>query len=252
MINVVITSGGTSEPIDRVRKITNSSTGRLGANIANKLIQREDIGKIFYITTKKAIKTADRTIKTTKKVGLSKKLEIIEIETTLELKKAVENVLLNNKVDYFIHAMAVSDYYVDYVSTSSKLANELKDSTNFEETLKNPINKLEKTEKISSYEDNLIVVLKQTPKIIGLIKEISPNTHLFGFKLLDSVSEEYLIEVASKLRDKNNCDYVIANDLENIRSGNHRALIIDKFGNIEIEENKDNIAINIANKIREV
>ena len=45
MINVVITSGGTSEPIDRVRKITNSSTGRLGANIANKLIQREDIGK---------------------------------------------------------------------------------------------------------------------------------------------------------------------------------------------------------------
>ena len=29
MINVVITSGGTSEPIDRVRKITNSSTGGL-------------------------------------------------------------------------------------------------------------------------------------------------------------------------------------------------------------------------------
>ena len=58
--------------------------------------------------------------------------------------------------------------------------------------------------------------------------------------------------MASKLRDKNNCDYVIANDLENIRSGNHRALIIDKFGNIEIEENKDNIATNIANKIREV
>ena len=249
MINVVITSGGTSEPIDRVRKITNSSTGRLGANIANKLIQREDIGKIFYITTKKAIKPQIGVLVIS---GLSKKLEIIKIETTLELKKAVENVLLNNKVDYFIHAMAVSDYYVDYVSTSSKLANELKDSTNFEETLKNPINKLEKTEKISSYEDNLIVVLKQTPKIIGLIKEISPNTHLFGFKLLDSVSEEYLIEVASKLRDKNNCDYVIANDLENIRSGNHRALIIDKFGNIEIEENKDNIATNIANKIREV
>lgn len=249
MINVVITSGGTSEPIDRVRKITNSSTGRLGANIANKLIQREDIGKIFYITTKKAIKPQIGVLVIS---GLSKKLEIIEIETTLELKKAVENVLLNNKVDYFIHAMAVSDYYVDYVSTSSKLANELKDSTNFEETLKNPINKLEKTEKISSYEDNLIVVLKQTPKIIGLIKEISPNTHLFGFKLLDSVSEEYLIEVASKLRDKNNCDYVIANDLENIRSGNHRALIIDKFGNIETEENKDNIATNIANKIREV
>lgn len=246
MINIVITAGGTSEPIDKVRKITNSSTGRLGSIIANKLIQRKDIGKIFYITTKKAIKPQ---IGALTLAGLCEKLEIIEIETTMQLKEAVEKVLLNNKIDYFIHAMAVSDYYVDYVSTANIIANELKDSNDFEETLKNPINKLDKTNKISSYEDNLVVVLKQTPKIIGLIKELSPNTHLFGFKLLDDVGKEYLIEIASKLRDKNNCDYVIANDLKDIRNGNHKAFIIDKAENIEEVEGKENIATNIIKKI---
>lgn len=246
MINIVITAGGTSEPIDKVRKITNSSTGRLGSIIANKLIQRKDIEKIFYITTKKAIKPQ---IGALTLAGLCEKLEIIEIETTMQLKETVEKVLLNNKIDYFIHAMAVSDYYVDYVSTANIIANELKDSNDFEETLKNPINKLDKTNKISSYEDNLVIVLKQTPKIIGLIKELSPNTHLFGFKLLDDVGKEYLIEIASKLRDKNNCDYVIANDLKDIRNGNHKAFIIDKAGNIEEVEGKENIATNIIKKI---
>ena len=37
MINVVITSGGTSERIDNVRKITNSSSGKLGSVISDKL-----------------------------------------------------------------------------------------------------------------------------------------------------------------------------------------------------------------------
>ena len=34
-MKVVITAGGTSEKIDNVRKITNSSTGKLGLCIAN-------------------------------------------------------------------------------------------------------------------------------------------------------------------------------------------------------------------------
>lgn len=37
-----------------------------------------------------------------------------------------------------------------------------------------------------------------------------------------------------KLRDKNNCDLVVANELSNIRQGCHKAFIIDKYDN-EIE-----------------
>jgi phosphopantothenate---cysteine ligase (CTP) len=246
-MKIVITAGGTSESIDMVRKITNSSTGKLGATIANVLLNRKDVTKIFYICTKKSIKPPVGVLITSNQKD---KLEIIEIESTLELKDAVENVLMNNKIDYFIHSMAVSDYMVSYVSTSELLTEELKNSNDINYTIKNAKKTLDNSKKISSTEDNLIIMLKQTPKIINIIKKISPNTHLFGFKLLEDVSEDYLIEIAKKLRDKNDCDYVIANDLKYIRNGNHKAFIIDKKDNITEVNGKDNIANMISEKIR--
>lgn len=238
-MNVVITSGGTSEYIDKVRKITNSGTGKLGSIIANVLSQRNDIDEIYYICTPKSIRPK-----------LSTKINIIEIIDTNSLKKTAEKLLNEVKIDWFIHSMAVSDYYVDYVSTTNLLTQEIKNNFDIENAIKNPVNKLDNSKKISSNEDNLIVVLKQTPKIINLIKQISPNTHLIGFKLLDNVSEEYLIEIAKKLRDKNNCDYVIANDLQNIRNGNHKALLIDKLNNIKELNGKENIAKEISSIVK--
>ena len=238
-MNVVITSGGTSEYIDKVRKITNSGTGKLGSIIANVLSQRNDIDEIYYICTPKSIRPK-----------LSTKINIIEIIDTNSLKKTAEKLLNEIKIDWFIHSMAVSDYYVDYVSTTNLLTQEIKNNFDIENVIKNPVNKLDNSKKISSNEDNLIVVLKQTPKIINLIKQISPNTHLIGFKLLDNVSKEYLIEIAKKLRDKNNCDYVIANDLQNIKNGNHKALLIDKLNNIKELNGKENIAKEISSIVK--
>ena len=42
-LNIVITSGGTSEYIDAVRKITNSGTGKLGSIIAEQISKNENI-----------------------------------------------------------------------------------------------------------------------------------------------------------------------------------------------------------------
>ena len=42
MYKIVITAGGTSEKIDNVRKITNSSSGKLGSVIATKLLELQD------------------------------------------------------------------------------------------------------------------------------------------------------------------------------------------------------------------
>ena len=39
MQKIIITAGGTSEKIDNVRKITNSSTGKLGKLIAEHLMR---------------------------------------------------------------------------------------------------------------------------------------------------------------------------------------------------------------------
>lgn len=224
-MKVVITAGGTSERIDNVKKITNSGTGKLGYKIALELLNKYEDIKIYYVCSKNSFRPND------------KRVQIIEIEGTIDLKNKVENLLTQNKIDYFIHSMAVSDYMVDYV-------------TNLESIKSNNIKVISDT-KISSNEDNLVIVLKPTPKIISIIKSISPKTYLVGFKLLDNVSKEELISVAKKLRDKNRCDIVVANDLENIRNGNHKAYLIDKKDNIEEVNGKNLIAKKLALRIAE-
>ncbi|MCI8777675.1 MAG: hypothetical protein HFI87_00770 [Bacilli bacterium] len=67
-------------------------------------------------------------------------------------------------------------------------------------------------------------------------------TELIGFKLLDGVSEEELIKVATKLREKNNAEYIIANDLSKIGDGKHIAYFVGENGVEYRTETKDEIA----------
>lgn len=228
MKKYVITAGGISEKIDNVRKITNSSSGKLGMTIANHLLKSKDDIMIYYVCSKNTLRPSNARVK------------IIEVAGTLDLKDKVESLLKNEKIDYFIHTMAVADYMVDYVTTVDKMKKSFLNNSDME---------VIKDTKISSYENNLVLVLKPTPKIISLIKEESPLTYLVGFKLLDDVSRPELIEVAKRLRDKNNCDLVVANDLEDIRNGEHKAYIIDKEDNIVEASDKDDIAKKLVRRM---
>lgn len=221
MKKYVITSGGISEKIDNVRKITNSSSGKLGMTIANHLLESKSDITIYYVCSKNALRPNNTRVK------------IIEVAGTLDLKDKVESLLKNEKIDYFIHTMAVADYMVDYVTTVDKMKKSFLNNSDME---------VIKDTKISSYENNLVLVLKPTPKIISLIKKESPLTYLVGFKLLDSVSKKELIEVATRLRDKNKCDLVVANDLEDIKNKEHKAYIIDKEDKIVEASDKEDIA----------
>ena len=235
MINFVITAGGTSEKIDNVRKITNSSSGKLGMMIANELLKDNKDIKIYYVCSKNSLRPLDD------------RVEVIEIEGTINLKNTVEELLVNNDIRYFIHSMAVSDYMTDYVTSIDRIKESIKNTSDVDEALDNV--RVIEGNKISSYEDSLVIVLKPTPKIISLIKNLSPSTFLVGFKLLDGVGKERLIKVAKKLRDKNKCDLVVANDLSNIRSGNHIAYIIDKNDNVEKSCGKEDIAKKLVRRM---
>lgn len=236
MKKIVITAGGTSEKIDNVRKITNSSSGKLGMTIANHLLDQNEDLIIYYVCSKNSLRPTDE------------RVNVIEIEGTIDLKNKIENLLLNEKIDYFIHSMAVSDYMIDYVTTLQMIKQSVKNNDNLDDAFSNI--EIINGSKISSYEDNLLIVLKPTPKVISIIKDLSPSTYLVGFKLLDGVSKEELIEVAKKLRDKNKCDLVVANDLSTIRNGEHIAYIIDKDNKIEESHGKDDIAKKIVRRMR--
>ena len=229
-MNIVITAGGTSENIDAVRKITNTSTGRLGSIIFGQIVKlrpKNEKIKIFYIAPRNAVEPP---------------LDDIEIESddvflerytttdTLSVLEAITNVLKTNKIDYFIHSMAISDYRVEKVMNSN-------------------LDKLDNSKKLSSDEESLLVRLVKTPKIINKIKEFSPSTTLFGFKLLNNVQESDLIEAAKKQFANAGSDYILANDSANITANQHKAMLIRKT---DLEKLYLNTKEEIANAIASV
>ena len=246
MKNIIITAGPTNEKIDSVMKITNMSTGSLGSTIADTLItdRENEIENIYFISTKMTFKPKNN----------SEKIRYVTIESTEDLINALEKIFSEKKIDIIIHSCAVGDYGGKYVIRAEELVDEIwdmiQDSKAKEEITKgklmnifeNPKSICNNETKISSYEPHLMTMLKLTPKVIGKIKEMAPEVKLVGFKLLDGVSKEHLFEVASKLREKNDADYIVANDLSKIGNGKHWSMIINKEGIITECETKLEIA----------
>ena len=234
-MKILITSGGTSEQIDKVRTITNMSTGKLGAEIANTILKNTFDVEVYFLSSNRC-----------EMPNLDNKLKIIEIKDT-------ESVFNNMKT--IIHAMAISDYKVDKVFNENNIKDILsqyidtKDLNELTNKIVNEIQGVDNSKKISSNVDNLFIKLTKTPKIIDMIKQWDANIKLISFKLLNGVEEEELINIAKKQLDRTNSDLVIANDLVNIKNGNHRALFIQK-DNYKVVENKINIANEIFNFIQ--
>jgi phosphopantothenate-cysteine ligase len=214
----MVTSGGTREKIDEVRFITNMSTGELGSAVCEALAKLHSCEKIFYVCGSGAARPRPG------------KAEIIPVTDAASVTDAVKNILLNNRIDAVVHAMAVSDYRVKSVSTGSGI-------------------ELERGQKISSSESGLVIVLESAPKIIPVFPALAPDALLVGFKLLCGAPDEELIEAAYGLLRKNNCAFVIANDKNFITETGHKAYLVDKNKNITLYNTKNEIADGIALKI---
>ncbi len=232
--NIIITSGPTNEKIDAVMKITNMSTGALGAVVADTFLEErdEEIETIYYISTKMSYKPKVK----------SEKIQFITVESTQDLIEALEEIFATKKIDIIIHSAAVGDYAGKYAIRAEELVDEIwekvQNAKSKEEITKemlmgifeNPETVCNNTTKISSYEPHLMTMLTLTPKVISKIKQMAPKVTLVGFKLLEGVSKEELYDVASKLRKKNKADYIVANDLAKIGNGKHWAMIINEKG----------------------
>jgi phosphopantothenate-cysteine ligase len=217
-MNVLITAGGTREDIDAVRGITNYATGRLGSLIADKFA--ENGHSVTYICGEDSV------------LPTVQAAETIRIKDTNDLSETIEKTLTENQYGIIIHSMAVSDYSPQRVLTM--------DGT--------PI---DNQNKISSDISEIMIYLKQTPKIIGRMKALQPFALLIGFKLLMDVPEPELVEAAQRLMDKNSCDYVVANDLKHIKGDAHKAFLLDTNGNLQYAETKQEIAELIYNVLSE-
>lgn len=248
---IIITSGPTNERIDAVMKITNMSTGALGNVVAETFLEDkyEEIEKIFYISTKLSYKPRIK----------SEKVELVTVESTQDLLEALKEIFANNKIDVIIHSAAVGDYAGKYVIRAEELVEEIfekiQNAENKDEISKsslmeifdNPKSVCNDETKISSYEPHLMTMLKLTPKVISQIKQMAPDVTLVGFKLLEGVSKEELYDVASRLRQKNKADFIVANDLAKIGNGKHWAMIIGEDGIVTECNTKLEIAKSLEN-----
>jgi len=224
MKKILITSGGTREYIDEVRVLTNISSGKLGAIIAEEFMRYCDYD-IYYVYVKGS------------KIPLSDFptplfLHLYEVTDVQSVYEVMERLV--PEMDVVIHPMAVSDF--GFKPIDEKLKSN--DPEAFIESLKNRI--------------------YQTPKILSHIKEWNPNCFLISFKFENGLNNYRLITTAFESMVKNNCDIVIANDKKEMKEvGDHVSYFIhkSKSSNEEVYFDKivgkENIAKEILNIIKD-
>lgn len=229
---ILITAGPTNEYIDEVMKITNMSTGRLGIELTKNYLNEGY--EVTLIATRSVVRS---NLYERYNLGKNPNLKTIPIETTEDMLQALINES-KNKYDLVIHSSAVGDYKPEFSfrmeDLAEELANAIKEGLITKEEilsiLTNPKCKVNDDTKISSYEPHLTVKLTLTPKLISRLRELFPEATLIGFKLLENVTKEHLLEVAKKLCIKNDMDYIIANDLHDLRQGTHLSFLVNKDG----------------------
>ncbi len=236
---VVITGGGTVEPIDGVRSITNTGTGLLGSLLCDEAAAQGFFDEIIYLHGPGAILPKDPGIRS------------ISITTAGHLLEEMERVCRQNAPAAIIHSMAVSDYTVASVVSLEDLRDCRSDSP--EEMAQ----ELESRDlraafhKIPSTLSSPLILLRPTPKVIASLRKMALQAILVGFKLLDTVSHEELMKIAAGQIQKNDCDYVLANDYDTIRRGCHEGYLLGRNGEEQHFIGKEGIARGIMKTIRE-
>jgi phosphopantothenate--cysteine ligase len=208
-MRVLITSGGTKEYIDEVRVLTNISTGKLGATLAERFLVGEN--DVHYVYTKGSVLPRDMGYLTRNSVILH------EVSDVNSLMNVMKGLVLD--MDVIIHAMAVSDF--GFKPTTEKLKSD--DPEAFIESLRGRI--------------------FQNPKVLSYIRQWNPKCCLVSFKFEVGKTKDELLKIAHESLVKNDCDLVIANDkAEMVRERSHIAYIQDKYGNVIKCNSKEMIA----------
>lgn len=237
MKKVLITGGPTNEYIDEVMKITNMSSGKVAIELAKHFV--EDGYETTLLLTKNIKNPILDSLESKENFMLSR------FETTEELLNSITSLSTMVQFDIIVHSSAVGDYKPEFSFRMEDMAKELTNvallfhttQMTVEEveqaiftTLTNPKCKVNDDTKISSVEPNLTVKLGLTPKIIASLRNLFPDAYICGFKLLENVPEEELIEAAMKQLNKCKTDLVFANDLAELRKGNASRLVISHKG----------------------
>jgi len=191
-LRVLITSGGTAEPIDGVRVIANTSTGETGALIA------EQFGRsghdVLLLRARNALRP-----------GAPCREKVFT--TFAELDAALDRALGAENFDAIIHAAAVGDFSVDVIEVDG-------------------VTRLPGAGKISS-DAAPVLRLRRNPKLLASLRQRSrnPAVRIIAFKLTRGADAAEAREAVAELFHDGTADYVVHNDLA--ARGEHGAFPAD-------------------------
>ena len=187
---MLVCSGGTREAIDGVRFITNKSTGKTGASIADSLIASGHT--VTFLC-------ADQSVLPKMKCNLH------FFTSHKELEEKIKSLLSSQSFDAVIHLAAVSDYSVE----SLKVNNE--------------IIKPSPQTKLPSKTNDFSLKLKRNSKVIDKLKDFSQNKNIMvvGFKLTCNATDAERKKDVKNLFSHSRCDFVVHNDLSEIKKDQH-------------------------------
>lgn len=181
---VIITAGGTREDIDEVRFLTNVSTGKLGALIADFMYcSGFDVRYVCTETSEQPImfpKDKIRVVRSTSDAYQLLKGEVFCNDNDWEF--SVQN------ADAIIHAMACGDFGFK------------------------PLNEKIKSNSADAFIESLRERIIINPKILKEIKKWNPNIFLVSFKFETGETYESLCEKARASMESGDSNLVIAND----------------------------------------
>ena len=216
-MNVLVTGGGTVAPIDDVRVLTNSSSGRFSSAIAEACLRRG--ASVWHLHTPTAVLPFQRSAQFDLDANdvevhreharldqlrldwqaVRDQLNLVPLRpgTVSEYARKLEPILREVSIDVAFLAMAVSDYEPEPVPG-----------------------------KIASGSASLVLKCRKTRKVIRSVRDWAPNVYLVGFKLFSGSDPVSLIRSAEEACRINRADMTLANDLSTLRAGRHTVHLV--------------------------
>lgn len=210
----LITAGPTRAPMDAIRYITNKSTGRLGALLAEEALRRG--ASVTFVHGRPSVVPTVRG-------WVHDHLTLIAIDTVHDLIRTFREELPRG-YDAVLHNMAVLDFEPAELRPG----------------------------KTGSEEAEWVIRLVPTPKAVNLVKELAPQTFLVAFKLEVGRPRDELVASALDLLRKSRCDLVVANDQKEIEAGEHTGYVVDPSGEVlAVAQGKEAIARTLIRLVEE-
>ena len=180
-MNCLVSAGPTFEPLDEVRRLTNSSTGRLGTHLANSLVAQGH--HVTLLIGAQATWPGKRQ---------AQRVEIFTTTASLEARLAA---LASQEVNAVFPAAAVSDFAFGKIWARSA-AGELTEL---------------RAGKLSTRHGPLLAELRPTPKVIGRLRDWFPLARIVGWKFeVDGDGETALAKAREQIQ-QNRTDACVAN-----------------------------------------